>query len=251
MLHDLKELEGFAVGAADGELGAVKDFYFDDKRWAIRYLVVRTREWLSGRQVLISPTSVKRVAWDNRVVHVGLSRQQVRDSPSIDTDKPVSRQHEIDYYDYYGYPYYWEGAYLGGLLMYPASSAASDPSLGSSAPHGGETVDEPAQREVVDDGSDESHLRSSRDVAGHEAMASDGAIGSVQSFVFDDESWSIRYLILNTGNWLPGKRVLLSPKRIQRISWPAHEVYLDMTRQEINASPEYTRQLILADATRD
>jgi hypothetical protein len=90
----------------------------------------------------------------------------------------------------------------------------------------------------------DSHLRSSNAVIGHEAMASDGAIGSVQSFVFDDESWAIRHLVVDTSIWLPGKRVLLSPQHIQRISWPAREVYLDISREEVKASPEYAHQFV-------
>jgi len=246
MLDNVKDLEGFAVGATDGELGTISDLYFDDQHWAIRYLVVQTGGWLRGRKVLISPSAVRRVRWDKDIIDVRLTRQQVRDSPSIDTDKPVSRQHEIDYYDYYGYPYYWEGAYLWGPLMYPTSlaEAPDDSAAASSAPRQVEVAAEgeppiEGQRETAD-----SHLRSSNDVIGHEAMASDGPIGSVQTFLFDDESWAIRHLVVNTGNWLPGKRVLLSPQQIQRISWPEREVYLDITRQQVKASPEYTHQLV-------
>jgi hypothetical protein len=119
MLHDIKKLEGYAVGASDGELGTVKDMYFDDQHWAIRYLVVEAGGWLSGRKVLISPGAVIRVAWDEDTIDVRLTRQQVRDSPSIDTDKPVSRQHEMEFSDYYGYPYYWEGTYLWGPAHVP------------------------------------------------------------------------------------------------------------------------------------
>ena len=119
MLHTVKELHDFTVGASDGEIGEVKDVYFDDERWAIRYMVVEAGGWLSGRKVLISPISVRDVDWDDEVLNVKLSQQQVRDSPSVDTDKPVSRQHEIDYYNYYGYNNYWEGANLWGLAYIP------------------------------------------------------------------------------------------------------------------------------------
>lgn len=113
MQRSVKQLEDCSVGASDGELGTVNDVYSDDERWTIRYMVVKAGGWLSGRKVLISPSAVREVAWADHVMHVSLTKQQVRDSPSIDTDKPVSRQHEIDYYNYYGYPNYWEGGSLG------------------------------------------------------------------------------------------------------------------------------------------
>lgn len=251
MLRDVKDLKGYALGATDGELGTVKDLYFDDQRWAIRYLVVEAGGWLSGRKVLISPSAVRSVDWDNDKIDVGLTQQQVKDSPSIDTDKPVSRQHEMSYYDYYGYPYYWEGTYLWGPLMYPmysiGPSADSVPAVSRSDP-----VDAAEEREERTEGeASDLHLRSCNDVIGHEAMARDGPIGRVQSFLFDDESWAIRHLIVETGNWLPGKRVLLSPRQIQRISWPGREVYLDITRQEITTSPEYVHQHVPTHQARE
>lgn len=244
MLHDIKELEGCAVGATDGDLGTVKDLYFDDQRWAVRYLVVETGGWLSRRKVLVSPSAVRRVDLDNGVIDVRLTRQQVRDSPDFDADKPVSRQHEIDYYDFHGYPYYWHGTNLWGLMMYPMSSVepSSRPPSAAACADDEPTADHgplPGDGEAGD-----SHLRSTNDVIGHEAMASDGAIGSVRSFVFDDVSWAIRDVVVDTGNWLPGKRVLLSPERIQRISWPDRRVFVGMTRQEVRASPEYVHQLV-------
>jgi uncharacterized protein YrrD len=215
MLHDVKDLQGFAVGATDGELGTVTDLYFDDQRWTIRYLVIETGGWFSARKVLISPSAIRRVAWDSRIIAVSLSRQQIKDSPSIDTDKPVSRQYEIDYYDYYGYPYYWEGVYAGGPFTYPVSSveASADSASASRAPRRGEGADG-GERDGEGEGERtraDSHLRSSNDVTGHEAMASDGPVGNVQSFVFDDASWAIRHLIVSTGKWLPGKHVRCHP----------------------------------------
>jgi sporulation protein YlmC with PRC-barrel domain len=244
MLRDIKDLKGFAIAATDGELGTVKDFYFDDEQWAIRYLVVETGGWLSGRKVLISPRAVRGVAWDNDKIGVRLTQRQVEDSPSIDTDKPVSRQHEMSYYDYFGYPYYWEGAYLWGPLMYPMHSIGP---TGDSPPAANSShfVDAAEESQVlIEDKAEasDSHLRSCNDVIGHEAMASDGPIGRVQSFLFDDENWAVRHLIVEMGNWLPGKRVLLSPRQIERISWQEREVYLDITRREVMTRPEYVHQ---------
>ena len=241
MLHTVKDLHDFTAGATDGEIGEVKDVYFDDERWAIRYLVVETGGWLSGRKVLISPISVRDVDWDDEVMNVNLSQQQVRDSPGIDTDKPVSRQHEIDYYNYYGYPNYWEGANLWGLGVYPIPwvGASSDVTL-SSRQRQDDTVTRERQhrldreREAAD-----SHLRSSKEVIGYEIMATDGPIGRVENFVFDEKSWAIRYVVVDTRKWLPGKHVLLSPEWIDSVSWSEHEVYVKVARQTVETSPEY------------
>lgn len=246
MLHDLKELERHAVGATDGKLGLVSDVYFDDRYWTIRYLVIEAGGWLRRRKVLITPSAIRRVSWDNEVIAVRLTRQQVRDSPGIDTDKPVSRQREMHFYGDYGYPYYWQGAYSWGTLgdsMFSADMAVESASAAATPRQDGpESAGQ--QRIEGEDETASSHLRSSSDVVGHEAMASDGPVGSVQNFLFDDESWKIRHLVVNTGNWLPGKRVLLSPGQIQRISWRERKVYLDVTREEVEASPQYAHQLM-------
>ncbi len=167
MGHSLKELRHFIVAAADGDIGEVKDVYFDDEHWAIRYMVVETGRWLNGRKVLVSPNSVRDVVWDDRIVNVELSRQQVRDSPSIDTDKPVSRQHEVEYYNYYGYPNDWEGSNPWGLGFYPV------PWVGASADSvlSAQRMDQARMREPhprVGGRPVDSHLRSTREVIGYE-----------------------------------------------------------------------------------
>jgi len=241
MLHTVKELHDFTVGASDGEIGEVKDVYFDDERWAIRYMVVEAGGWLNGRKVLISPISVRGIDWDDEVLNVKLSKQQVRDSPSVDTDKPVSRQHEIDYYNYYGYNNYWEGANLWGLGGYlvPWVGASSDAALSPRQPQDDAITRQRQRRLDREREAADSHLRSSKEVIGYEIMATDGPIGSVEDFVFDDESWAIRYMVVDTGKWLPGKHVLLSPEWIGSVSWSKHEVYVKVARQAIETSPEY------------
>jgi hypothetical protein len=249
MLHNVKDLEGYAVGAMDGEVGTVTDLYFDDHYWVIRYLVVATGVWLGGRKVLISPSAIRDIAWQHDIIDVWLTRQQVRGSPRVDTDKPVSRQHEVDYCDHYGYPYYWAGAHLWGQLMYPSllpvrsatSTSTPDAMRRAEFPC---KADRPFPRKHA---KADLHLRSVNAVVGHEAIASDGPTGSVHTFVFNDENWNIRSLIVDTGRWLPGKRVVLSLQHIERISWPEREVYLNVMRQEVNASPEYVDHAVATD----
>lgn len=241
MLHTVKELHGLIVGATDGEIGDVTDVYFDDERWVARYMVVETGGWLRGRKVLISPMSVRDVDWDGEVMNVNLSQQQVRGSPSIDTDKPVSRQHEIDYYNYYGYPNYWEGANLWGLGVYPmpwvgASGEARQP---SPQPADDTFTRQRQQRMDREREPADSHLRSGKEVIGYEIMATDGPIGSVEDFVFDEKSWAIRYIVVDTHKWLRGKHVLLSPEWIDTVSWSEHEVYVKVAREAVETSPEY------------
>jgi len=245
MLNDLRKLKGFSVAAgtveaAEGndEVGIVKDIYIDDARWVIRYMVVTTGGWLSGRKVLISPRSINRVAWDDEVVHVNLSQQQVRDSPNIDTDKAVSRQREIEYHDCYGYPNDWDGINLWGLGSLPIPWVGVSPDAprvsrdDEVARMHGERADRAHESAV-------SRLRSGEEVIGYEIMASDGAIGSVENFVFDDESWAIHHIVVDTRRWLPGRQVLVSPQWIEGISWAEREVHVKITREAIEASPEY------------
>jgi hypothetical protein len=222
-----KHLSDFKIRATDGEIGTVADLYFDDETWAIRYLVVDTGKWLSGRQVLISPMSVVNTDWKAKQLDVSLTTRQVEHSPDIDTHKPVSRQHEASYLGYYGYPYYWGGPYLWGPAFYPAGLAGSP---NTSA----EAIAERARKESPD-----SHLRSTEAVTGYRIEAADGEIGHVDGFVADDGAWAIRYLEVATRNWLPGKRVLVSPAWIERVNWAESTVSTGLTREAIKEAPEY------------
>jgi hypothetical protein len=225
MLTNATFLKGLAIHALDGELGTVEQFYFDDETWTIRYLVVNTGGWLSGREVLISPISVLRVDWEKKRVDVALTKKQVENSPNIDTHQPVSRQHEADYSAYYGYNYYWGGPYMWGPVFYPA-----DLSRKSSA----EMAKEKVRRDSAD-----SHLRSSEAVTGYYMEATDGEIGHLDGFIVDDELWAIRYLEVKTRNWLPGKKVLIAPAWILRVNWMDSKLYAFLSREEIKSAPEY------------
>jgi hypothetical protein len=231
MLRNTAHLKGFAIRATDGELGTVDQLYFDDKTWAIRYLVVEAGGWLGGRQVLISPISVAHADWQAERLDVALTKEQVEHSPNIDTHQPVSRQHEAEYYGYYGYPYYWEGPYLWGPAFYPAGLAI--PAFASR-----EALAEKIGRELTD-----SHLRSTEAVTGYNIEAADGEIGHVDGFIVDDEAWAIRYMEVATRNWWPGKKVLVSPAWIERVSWADSNVYVGLSREAIQNAPEYVESV--------
>ncbi len=230
MLQSAKNFQGLTLHASDGEIGTVQQLYFDDNAWVVRYLVVDTGSWLSGRQVLISPHAVAAVSKNDRRIDVRLTKLQVENSPGIDTHKPISRQQEEDYFNYYGYPSYWSGPYLWGAEAYP--SLATDIPRASTAEREIEAVRE---RQSSADRS----LRSSNEVTGYYVEASDGAIGHVEDFIVDDRNWAIRYAVVDTRNWLPGKKVVISPAWLQSISWNDSKIYVGVSREAIRNAPEY------------
>jgi hypothetical protein len=177
--------------------------------------------------VLISPISVVRADWEAKRLDVSLTRKQVENSPNIDTHRPVSRQHEAAFLGYYGYPNYWGGTCLWGAESYPAGLAIS--TLSSQ-----EALAERIRKEPAD-----SHLRSTCAVTGYHVQATDGEIGHVDGFVIDDEAWAIRYLEVATRNWLPGKKVLVSPEWVESVGWTNSKVYVGLSQDAIKSSPEY------------
>ena len=228
MLTNAKHLKSIVIRATDGEIGTVDQFYFDDESWAIRYLTVETGSWLAGRQVLISPFSVVDTDWRVGRLDVALTKKQVEGSPDINTDRPVSRQHEAAYLGYFGYPNYWGGPYMWGPELYPWGM----PIIPTTAAY-------KALAERIRSESTDSHLRSTQAVKGYQIEAADGEIGHVQGFVVDDEDWAIRYMEVATRDWWPGKKVLVSPAWIKRVSWTDSTVYVDLFRDAIQRGPEF------------
>ncbi len=241
MLRNIESLKGCTVAASDGEIGSVEEVYFDDEAWCIRYLVVKTGNWIDGRRVLISPYSVVTLDPGASSVHVDLTRQQVSDSPPIDTHKPVSRQHEAEYLRYYGYPAYWGAIGAWGTSSYPAFSRAALSAV---------SAETRAQLALYGDKPEgDSHLRSTDAVDGYHVEAADGDIGHVSGFIFDDETWTIRYLLVDTQNWWPsGKDVLLAAEWIFLIDWFESTVSTQLTCDAIKDSPAYDSRVPL---TRD
>jgi uncharacterized protein YrrD len=228
--HNLK---GAAIIARDGAIGDVDDFYFDDERWTVRYLVANTGAWLFSREVLISPISIENVDATKNRVFVNLTRDQVKNSPDIDTQMPVSRQHETAFMDYYGYQYYWGGPYLWGDAAFPAT-LAMPPAVESQLAAAAAT----ARRREAEESYDE-HLRSVNEVRGYHISAVDGEIGHVDDFVIDDKDWAIRFIVIKTGGWLSGRKTLISPQSIERISWTESKMFVSLTRDQIAGNPEH------------
>ncbi|MGZ9082246.1 MAG: PRC-barrel domain-containing protein [Rhodoplanes sp.] len=235
MLRNASAIKGYAIAATDGRLGTVSDFLFDDASWLVRWLVVDTGKWLSGRKVLLPPSVLGHIDPNGNEFAVSLTMQQVKDSPDIDTERPVSRQIETNIYDFYGWSPYWGGT---GFLMggyggsgYGGGAIAPLPSPGSMR-----RAEDIAAAQQNDD---DPHLRSVEAVTGYHIHASDGEIGYVEDFLLQDTDWSIHNLVVDTTNWWPGKKVLIAPWSIQEIDWTDNLVNLKIDREKVKNSPAY------------
>jgi hypothetical protein len=239
MLRTLKELHDYAIGAVDGVIGDVKDLYLDDERWVVRYLVVETGGWLSSRKVLISPIAIGDPDRAKRLLPVLITKEQVRNSPDFDSEKPVTRQHEIEYSGYYGYPYYWGGAGFWGAGMYPNMMQSGYGGLVTPPSVQQEAQNALGREEAARDSHADPHLRSCAAVTGYHIHASDGDIGHVSGMLIDDETWAVRYLIVDTSNWWVGHKMLVAPQWIEGVSWAEGTVSVNLTRQAVKDSPAY------------
>jgi hypothetical protein len=219
----MNDLKGFHIGARDGDIGEANDFIFDEKYWTVRYLVADTQRWLPGRKVLISPLVVGPADWEGKRLPVLLTQEQVRNSPDISMDEELSAQDEVKYYNYYGFPYYWAGDNAWGPVTLPR-----------------DLVSKGIDRKIaVTEQANRSRLRSMKDVTDYSVQATDGEIGHVDDFIIDDNAWTIRYMIADTRNWLPGKKILVSPQWIAHVDWQDSKVYANLSREAIKTGPEY------------
>jgi sporulation protein YlmC with PRC-barrel domain len=235
MLRHQSQFKGYAIHASDGAIGTVSDLLFNDTTWLVRWLVVDTGNWLPGRKVLLPPSALEHVDQFGRQFSVRLTKQQVKDCPDVETDRPVSRQSETSLYDYYGWSPYWGAdSYLGVAGFGGGMIGASTVAMPSPELMRRERELEEAQREK-----DDPALRSIEEVTGYHVHASDGEIGHVADFLVQDDDWSIHYLVVDTKNWWPGKKVLISPMSVRTIEWDNRLVNLGADRQKIRNSPAY------------
>jgi uncharacterized protein YrrD len=219
MLRSLKTMLGYKLHATDGEMGKVADFYFDELDWFVRYLVADTGSWLAERLVLLSPLVLGLADAEDKTLRVSLTREQVEASPPVERDMPVSRQIEAELHGHYGSVPYWQAPF---------------PFVGTSS-----AVAAQAGPEEETDTEADPHLHSAREVTGYHIYATDGDIGHVDDLIVEDESWVIRYIVVDTGNWLPGKRVLMVPSWVQQIDWLERMVHVDLKGESIRNSPEF------------
>jgi len=234
MLRSFKDLESYKVSTLDGELGRVTDFLFDDQHFTTRYLVANTSGfWKVPSEVLISPLSFREVDPAKRLFHLGLTQDKMRNSPSLDLHRPVSRQYEREYFRYYGWPGYWEDGESAAQAMGAYPDARDDGS--------GKDERKRAKKEHNDP-----HLRSAKEVAGYHVQGRDGEIGHIADFIVDDETWTIRYLVLDTSNWWIGHKVLVAPYWMQEVSWSERKVYLELTKDAIKNSPAWSPEALVS-----
>lgn len=218
MLHNVSDLRGDKIAARDGEIGKLDQVYFDDEDWHVRYFVVDTGGWLSGRKVLISPVSIDRSKSSDDAIAVGLSREQVEHSPSVDADKPIDRQCEEAHARYYGYSLYWASPEMAQMATLERSDKRA------------QELKEAGRKAAA------SHLRSSDEVIGYSIHAADGKIGHVEDIRLDDRNWAVSDLVVDTRDWLPGKKVLVPPSAVDSIDWNTREVRLRMSRADVDRS---------------
>lgn len=227
MLQSIKLLYGNKLGASDGDLGHVKDFYFNDLTWAVRYVVADTGNWLSGRLVLLSPHAFGSIHPVGKTMLVNLTRKQIEDSPPIETHKPVSRLYEEEYHRYYGWPYYWEGDGLwGGMRGFPVLDVP--PKFYADQP--------PAATGPKSERAD-AHLRSTQAVGGYHLQATDGIVGHVCDFMMDNKSWAIGGLVIKIGHRFTGKEVQIPVSKVTQISYDESKVYVNLTTDAVEHSP--------------
>lgn len=229
MLRSLNGLKGYSLDATDGEMGRVEDLFFDGAEWIVRYLVADTGDWLPGRLVLLSPLALGKPDAAAKTVPVELTRAQIENAPGIPADAPVSRQQERGLVEHFGWPVYWAPGGMAVGSMMNASQKPVEPIQQWNPPSGAE----PEGPQL------DPHLRSMREVSGYRIAARDGEIGHVEEFVIDDTNWAVRYVVADTRNWLPGRKVLLAPDWLEEIDWAARHARTAHTTVEIEESPVY------------
>jgi hypothetical protein len=217
---------GYKLGARDGEIGRVRDIYFDDQKWAMRYLVADTGRWLPRRKVLISPHALGEIHATEKVIDVDLLKERIKDCPSIDEDEPVSREYERKYYGHYGWPMYWGGPLVWGNAPYPAAYPGIYP------------IRQDPEQTHEDTGA-ENHLRSLAEVSTYRIQARDGEIGHVQDLLLDPREWTVRYLMVDTSALWSGKKVLVAPEWVTGIDWEKRHVTVDLGRDSVKQAPAF------------
>ncbi len=232
MLRNASAINGYAIAASDGRIGTVSDVLFDDATWLVRWLVIDTGRWLSGRKVLLPPSAMGHPPATGNQFPVNLTMQQVKDSPDSDIDRPVSRQIEANIYDYYGWrPYWGTDLLMGGCAGFGGGAISPLPTRGSR--RRAEDIATGLQSD------NDPHLRSIAAVTRYRIHASDGEIGHVEDFLVEDTDWSIHDLVVDTKNWWPGKKVLISPRWARDINWTDNVIKLNVDRKRVKDSPAY------------
>jgi len=232
MTRSIESIIGFDLRETDGELGKIADFYFDDLSWTIRYAVVKTGNWFSEKKVLISPQAFQTPDWENKQFPVNLTKDQIKNSPDIDTEKPISRQHEEQLNSYYPWVEYWGTPAAHGAGIFGAMPSDLYYENVTPAPVTADTNNSNSQN-------NDQHLQSTESIKGYNIHAVDGEIGKVVDYLADDSNWKIKYFVVETGSWLDSRKVLLSTRWIKDVNWEDSTVVVDITQEAVKNSPEF------------
>jgi len=247
MIRLLNDVKGSVIRATDGDIGKAIDYYFDDQKWAIRYLVVDVGNLVRGGHVLISPISVTGTDWENHTISLSIDRERVKSSPTADVLRPISRQYETEYYRYYGWPNYWEGAGIWGAEATPGALGIITPpatTVGGAYPAPGERDVRRTVSSRATAGMEDSRLRSAKEVAGYHIKATDQEIGHIDDYLLDPDTWVIDSILIDTSNWPGGKTVVLPRERVNRVDWSTKQIFVNMTSQEVRNSPEFSESTV-------
>lgn len=242
MLQIVSKLKGYSIEAKDGTIGTASDFLFDDSSLKVRWLVVDTGNWMTGRKVLIQPSAIGYAEHCTRKLTVRLTKSQVENSPDIDQDRPVSRQMQNDLYGYYGWEphadYGLDGASIYSGSLYGVDMGAIAPRSSARTYFGTNVASETERDEtLIHDG--DPHLRSIAEVTGYHVHATDGSIGYIENFLIDSVNWVVRYLAVDTSIWWFGQHVLISPHAVREVDWTGRYIRLDIARDLVKASPPW------------
>lgn len=221
MIVGLKSFLNFTIGAVDGEIGTIKEMFFDDRSWTVRYIVAETGRWLPGRIVLLPPQTLTHLDWDDAVYQTRMSMEQIKKSPRVDSKPPVHVQEQVKSEDQ-SLKNYWFGIAGAGVLM--------------PSPHVIKSEQERQESQLQDF---DDHLRSSNEVTGYHIHAKDGEIGRVDDFILNTTTWKIESLIMETGSWLSKRKLMLSPSQITDISYPTARIIVDATVEQIRHNTEF------------
>jgi uncharacterized protein YrrD len=225
-MNNASLLIGKTITALDGEMGSVDDLYFDDQSWRVRYLVVDTGKWLSGRSVLVTPESVVKPWHHEPAIAVKLTTEQIRSSPDIDTAMPISRVAEELLHRHYQWTPYWDPTIVPIPPVPPPPPALT---VAEDRQEAGKTAES-----LV-----EVRLRSANELGGYAVKSRDGEVGHVKDLLIDDDLGRVLFLVVEVKGWLFGKKVLVGPSLISGVDWATSTVHVTANRQALKSAQEY------------
>ncbi|PYZ98764.1 hypothetical protein CR205_09385 [Alteribacter lacisalsi] len=228
MLFSYKRmLKPFTVFGEEGEIGSVSDLFFDEHTWTVRYIVMNAGNWLKGEQRFLSPASIQSYSVEEERLHANITKEQAKESPSPE-DEPMTRKFERQFSKFYGLNPYWMGAGLWGSGAVPRDLTREDP----------DSLDDLREEETS--------ILSVKDLIGYELSTGDESFGKVKDVLIEEDSFKIRYFVVDTNRWLPGgKEVVVSTEWILDVNWSQSLVSVELSKDKIKSAPEYVEDMTL------